>query len=75
MSCWTVLLTFSALTSHEQVLLGKPKDFKAFHNFFGLPMHSLNLFSKKSFFLLRINLCNLYRAALYNFLSICNLDF
>ena len=46
LSYWTVLLTFSALTSHQEILLGKPKDFKAFHNSFGLPMHSFNLFSK-----------------------------
>ena len=32
-----------------QDFLGKPKDFKAFHNSFGLPMHSFNLFSKKFF--------------------------
>ena len=48
-SCWTVLLTFSALTSHEDIFLGKPKDFKAFNNSFGLPMHSINLFSKSSY--------------------------
>ena len=54
MSCWTVvLLTFSTLTSHEEILLGKPKDFKAFHNSFGLPMHSFNVVSKYSFFLLK----------------------
>ena len=38
-SCWAVLMTFSRLTSRGDILLGKPKDFKAFHNSFGLPMH------------------------------------
>ena len=65
---------FSALlTSHEEIFLGKPEDFKAFHNSFGLPVHSFNLFSRY-FFLLKMNLCTLHRAALYNSLSICNLD-
>ena len=41
-----VLLTFNALTSHEAILLGKPKDFKVFYDSFGLPIHSFNLFSK-----------------------------
>ena len=38
-SCWAVLMAFSRLTSRGDILLGKPKDFKAFHNSFGLPMH------------------------------------
>ena len=40
MSCWTILLTLSALTSHEEILLGKRKDFTAFDNSFGLPTRS-----------------------------------
>ena len=30
--CWTALLTFSAITLHEEVLLGKRRDFKGFLN-------------------------------------------
>ena len=37
---WPVLLTLSALTSHEKVLYGKPNAFKPFHNSFGLSMDS-----------------------------------
>ena len=41
MPCWTVLLTSRALASHKEVLLGKPKRFNAFHNWFALPMRSI----------------------------------
>ena len=44
------LLIFSTLTSHGEFLQGKSKDFKAFHNSFGLPMGSFDLFSKLIFF-------------------------
>ena len=58
-------MTLSALTSHEETLLGKLKNFMAFHN--SLSMHSFKPLSKY-FFLLKINWCTLYWAALYIFL-------
>lgn len=68
------MLTLSALTSHDKDLLGKSKDFKAFHISFSLPMNSFSFFSKKTFFLIKISLCTLYRTRHNkNSLSICNL--
>ena len=40
-SCSTILSIFKALTSQEEVLLGKPRDFKDFHKSLGLPCGTL----------------------------------
>ena len=57
---------FSALlTSHEEIFLGKPEDFKAFHNSFGLPVHS---FIFKIFFLIENELMHLTSSRIIQFL-------
>ena len=55
---------FKALTSQEEIVLGNPRDFNAFHRFLGLPIDSLNYFSKNDLFLLKIIFLTLYLAAL-----------
>ena len=56
------------------VLLGKPRDFRAFQSSLGLPTESLILFSK-NVFLYEINFCTLYWASSYVFLSMWSSGF
>ena len=44
------IFIFEALTSQEEVLLGNPSDLKAFDRSLGLPIVSVNLFSKNAIF-------------------------
>ena len=55
-----VLFIFKALTSQEEILLGNPRDFKAFRKSLGLPIDSVNLFSKNALFLLKTIFCSFY---------------
>ena len=49
-SCSTVFI-FKVLTSQEEILLGNPRDFNAFHRSLGLPIDLLNFFSKNYLFI------------------------
>ena len=53
-----------AQTIHPPDILGSPSDLLAFHKSLGLPIHSLSLFSKNSFFFFAIRFCTLYYALL-----------
>ena len=52
------------------VFLGIPRDFRVFHNYFGLPTLSESFSSKKAWFLAVMNFFVLYLAFLYNSLLI-----
>ena len=44
------IFIFKALTSQEEVWLGNPGDLKVFDRSLGLPIVSVNLFSKNALF-------------------------
>ena len=44
-----VFFTLRAIVTQIDVILCKPRDFRAFQSFLGLPIESLSLFSKKNF--------------------------
>ena len=44
-----VFFTLRAIVTQIDVILCKPRDFRAFQSFLGLPIESLSLFSKKKF--------------------------
>ena len=44
-----LFFTLRAVVSHTDVLLGKPRDFRALQTSLGLPIESLSLFSKNFF--------------------------
>ena len=64
-----VFFTLKAVVPQTDVLLSKPRDFRAFQSFLVLPIKSSSLFSKNFFFLYDINFCTSYRAILYISLS------
>ena len=64
-----LFFTLRAVVPQTDVLLGKPRDFRAFQSSLGLPIEPLSLFLKNFFFLYEINFCTLYRAILYISLS------
>ena len=43
-SCSTVFFIFKGLTSQEEILIGNPRDFNAFHRSLALTIDSLNIF-------------------------------
>ena len=46
-----VFFTLRAIVTQIDVILCKPRDFRAFQSFLGLPIESLSLFSKKKFYI------------------------
>ena len=44
-----VFFTLRAVAPQTDILLGKPRDFRAFQSSLGLPIESLSLFSKNFF--------------------------
>ena len=58
-SCFTIRFSSRAPTLHPPDLLGSPSDLIAFHKSLGLPIHSLSLFSKNSFFFFVLRLCKI----------------
>ena len=70
-----VFFTLRAVVLQTDVLMGKPRDSRAFKSSLGLPIESLSLFSKKFFFLYEINFYTSYRAILYISLSMRSFDF
>ena len=54
-----IFFTLRAVVPETDILLGKPRDFRAFQSSFDLPTESLILFLK-NFFLYGINFCTLY---------------
>ena len=60
-----VFFTLRAVVLETDVLLGKPRDSRAFQSSLGLPIKSLSLFPKNFFFLYEIYFCTSYRAVLY----------
>ena len=70
-----VFFIFKALTSQEEVLLGKPWDLKAFHRPLVLPRDSVNLFPKKCSFFVKNHFLYFISFRIINILSIFNIDF
>ena len=48
-----VLFTSRVFVSQANVLLGKPRDYRAFQSSLGLPIELLSLFIKSAFLLIR----------------------
>ena len=48
-----VLFTSRVFVSQTNVLLGKPRDYRAFQSSLGLPIELLSLFIKSAFLLIR----------------------
>ena len=69
------LLSSIALKFETTVFLGIPRDFRIFHNSFGLPTLSESFSSKKACFFAAINFCASYLVFLYNSLLIWSLAF
>ena len=63
-------LTLRAVVPQTDVLLGKPRDFRAFQSSLGLPIESLSLFSKNFFSYMRLILALLIKL-FYIFLCQC----
>ena len=49
-SKFAVFFTLRAIVPQTDILLGKPRDFRAFQISLGLPIESVSLFSKNFFF-------------------------
>ena len=65
-----VFFTLRAVVPQTDVLLGKPRDFRAFQSSLGLPIESLSLFSKNFFSYMRLILALLIKL-FYIFLCQC----
>ena len=65
-----VFFTLRAVAPQTDVLIGKPRDFRAFQSSLGLPIEPLNLFSKNLFSYMRL-IFALYIELFYIFLCQC----